>query len=246
MIKINVVTVNYNNLNGIIKTIDNIKKLKFNYDINYIIIDGASTDGSVDVINDNLEVVDFKLSEPDSGIYHAMNKAIDFIDSGYIIFLNSGDVLDLNNFEDFYQVISSGKYDFIYGDYSIDRGSRIDVKSNKQQSSLWKGYFCHQSMAVKLEVFQNNKFDESLKICADTKFVIRAINSGVSIKKIDLSLATIEPGGLSDLCRLTSISEQWKLTKKYSKISHIRINLFFTSLYFRNLFLIFLRGFGYK
>ncbi|MGR5302990.1 glycosyltransferase [Vibrio alfacsensis] len=246
MIKVNIVTVNYNNLSGIDKTIDNVKKLKLKYDVNYIIIDGASTDGSVGVINDNLEVVDFKLSEPDSGIYNAMNKAIGVIDSGYIIFLNSGDILDLDNFEEFYRVMSCGKYDFIYGDYSIDRGSRIDVKRNKQQSSLWKGYFCHQSMAVKLDVFQNNKFDESLKICADTKFVIRAINSGVSIKKIDLSLAIIEPGGLSDLCRITSISEQWKLTKKYSNISHIRINLFFAGLYFRNLVLIFLRGFGYK
>ncbi|MGY5760990.1 glycosyltransferase [Vibrio cincinnatiensis] len=246
MIKINVVTVNYNNLSGIIKTIDNIKKLKMKYDVNYLIIDGASTDGSVDVINDNLDVVDFKLSEPDSGIYHAMNKAIGFIDSGYIIFLNSGDVLDLDNFEYFYQVMSCGKYELIYGDYSIDRGSRIDVKRNKQQSSLWKGYFCHQSMAVKLEVFQNNKFDESLKICADTKFVLKSINSGVSIKKIDLSLAIIEPGGLSDSCRITSISEQWKLTIKHSGINHMRVNLFFVYLYFKNLFLIFLRRFGYK
>ncbi|HIF9198287.1 TPA: glycosyltransferase [Photobacterium damselae] len=234
---LNIVTVNYNNDVGLIKTLENIAKLKKKFNFKYIIIDGGSTDNSVKLISEHSSIIDDYISESDTGIYNAMNKSLNYITNGYVVFMNSGDIFEVNNFRLLYNDIISNKYDLIYGDYIIESNNRQKLKSNGNCDDLWKGMFCHQSLAVRYEFLNSFPFDEKLKICADTNFILNVLKEGVIIKKINHPLAIIEPGGLSDVNRLTSIKEQWRLSLKYRIKSVYEINQYFIALYFKNLIL---------
>ena len=91
-VKITIITINFNNCEGLGKTIDSVVSQSC-HDYEYIVIDGGSTDGSVNVIKDNADNIDYWVSEKDDGIYNAMNKGIDHATGEYCLFLNSGDTL---------------------------------------------------------------------------------------------------------------------------------------------------------
>ena len=87
--KLSVITINYNNRDGLHKTIASVVNQSWR-EFEYIVIDGGSTDGSVDVIKSFADRIDYWVSEPDKGIYNAMNKGIDVAQGEYCIFINSG------------------------------------------------------------------------------------------------------------------------------------------------------------
>ena len=89
--RFSVITINYNNREGLNKTIKSVLCQSIN-DYEYIIIDGGSTDGSVDIINNNANFITYWVSEKDNGIYHAMNKGVAHAHGEYCIFMNSGDI----------------------------------------------------------------------------------------------------------------------------------------------------------
>lgn len=88
--KISIITINYNNLEGLKRTIESVVNQTWQ-EFEYLIIDGGSTDGSVEYIESKSEHVDYWVSEPDKGVYHAMNKGIAKSSGEYLLFLNSGD-----------------------------------------------------------------------------------------------------------------------------------------------------------
>ena len=92
MIKLSIITINYNNLSGLKKTIESVKSQTFQ-DYEWIVIDGGSTDGSKELIEENKEYFSYWVSEPDKGIYDAMNKGTILAQGEYCQFLNSGDYL---------------------------------------------------------------------------------------------------------------------------------------------------------
>ena len=91
MKKISIITINYNNCEGLRRTIESVVNQTCR-DFEYIIIDGGSTDGSVDVIKRYADNIDYWVSEPDKGIYNAMNKGIRMATGDYVQILNSGDM----------------------------------------------------------------------------------------------------------------------------------------------------------
>ncbi|MFT4805390.1 MAG: glycosyltransferase involved in cell wall biosynthesis, partial [Psychroserpens sp.] len=90
--KLSIITINFNNAVGLKKTIESVVNQTSN-DFEYIVIDGGSNDGSVDVIKEYEAKVSYWVSEVDKGIYHAMNKGILLAKGDYLEFLNSGDIL---------------------------------------------------------------------------------------------------------------------------------------------------------
>lgn len=88
--KLSIITINYDNKEGLLKTILSVVN-QINHDYEYIIIDGGSNDGSVDIIKDYADKIDYWVSSKDKGIYNAMNKGIDVAKGEYCIFMNSGD-----------------------------------------------------------------------------------------------------------------------------------------------------------
>jgi glycosyltransferase involved in cell wall biosynthesis len=174
---LSIITINYNNLDGLKKTTSSVFEQTYE-DIEFIIIDGGSDDGSLDLIKENGERIDHWVSEDDSGIYHAMNKGIKAATGEYLLFLNSGDVLtEVSALEDFTDHPSFDG-DIIYGDYKFERGEKV------YPDTLYPAYFMktslpHQSTFFKKSVFElMGLYDEKYKIGADRAFYIKCYLSG--------------------------------------------------------------------
>jgi glycosyltransferase involved in cell wall biosynthesis len=128
---ITVVTVNFNDCDGLARTIDSVTQQDYvNYQ--YLIVDGESTDGSVDLINSFNDNLFHKIIEHDVGIYHAMNKAIGVSDSEWLLFMNSGDVFVNDSSLSLAMANSTSDYDVIYADWIYaNSGKKINADKSK-------------------------------------------------------------------------------------------------------------------
>lgn len=222
-----IVTINYNNLNGLVRTVKSVLNQQFN-DFQYIIIDGCSTDGSKNFIN-SLNIKNSTLiSEKDKGIYDAMNKGINQCNGEYVIFLNSGDFfpsdvilkdisIELNK--------SLEKIDFIYGDayeYSSST-NKYFYKKSRSHSKAWYGMFSHhQSMLYSNAIIKTNglRFNMQYKLSSDWDFTLRFLRYCNQLKKIDLAVSVFEQGGFSDNF-IIGLNEQFSIRRKTLKFSVI-------------------------
>ena len=192
--KLSVITINYNNRDGLRKTIESVVNQTYK-DLEYILIDGASTDGSVDVIKEYAGKIDYWVSEPDKGIYNAMNKGIDVAKGEYCIFMNSGDTFC--NIETVKAVFEVGEdKDIICGNTMMpDRQvPPMEITFN----TLYSATICHQCAFIRTELMRKYKYDESLKIVADRKFFLQAlIYDNCSYSAIDVDVVNYDVNGLS-------------------------------------------------
>lgn len=173
MKKISIITVNRNNESELRKTIASVERYAPE-SCEYIVIDGASTDGSVAAIEASRRIAMW-ISEPDSGIYNAMNKGIAQATGNYLLFLNSGDCLREDNGLD---ALPDNFPEVIYADaIVVNRGRRQVIR---YPESLDVNYFIggminHQNALVRRDLFTRLGFyDDSLKICADWLFFLKA------------------------------------------------------------------------
>lgn len=218
--KISVITVCYNPGNGLKKTIDSVIN-NSNDNIEYIIIDGGSTDGTIELLNTihqkNLQWI----SEPDNGIYDAMNKGISKATGDWIIFMNAGDT--------FYdsQVINNIKSDLdikntiIYGDMICNE----EVIPAKNINSLRYGIImaCHQSMFFNKKLLgEDLKYDLTYTIYADYELVTKIVNKYKNptkyIKKI---ISNYEGGGVSDKISKKKRIDKYRILFKYYGLSGV-------------------------
>ena len=201
--KFTIVTVCRNAENSISKTIDSVLEQSFT-DFEYLIIDGASTDNTLTVIESyrdrfvekNISYI--TLSEPDKGIYDAMNKGIDKANGEWILFMNSGDFFydkevlsKLGDEED-------SDSDIVYGDVLITENNMY--KFNPAGVISDQGLFspiCHQGMMTRTSVMKKHKFIQDYKFAADYDSMIRIYKDGGRFKKTSLIIAVFELGGAS-------------------------------------------------
>jgi glycosyltransferase involved in cell wall biosynthesis len=174
--RLSIITINYNNKEGLIKTIESVTCQTFK-DFEYIVIDGGSSDGSKEIIEQYQEKISYWVSEPDTGIYNAMNKGILVAKGEFIQFLNSGDYLsEIDVLENVFSKIDDS--DILYGDLYINDTCLNNI--HKFPSKLDLNYFFnnslgHPSMFLKKELFSKiGLFDESLKLVSDWKFYLQA------------------------------------------------------------------------
>ena len=170
MMKVSVITVCYNAIIGIDKTIKSVVGQTYP-EIEYIVIDGGSTDGTLDVINNYREKISYFVSEPDGGIYDAMNKGIKAATGEWINFMNAGDTFSSKTIIS--TVFSEGHKDgieVIYGDvYFKESQDCIYLQPARPLNFLRRAMpFCHQSSFVKKETLK--EFDKQFQICADYSF----------------------------------------------------------------------------
>lgn len=171
--KLSVITINYNNRDGLRKTIESVVNQTYN-DFEYIIIDGGSTDGSVDVIKEYADRIDYWVSEPDKGIYNAMNKGIDVAKGEYCIFMNSGDCF--YNLSVLSYVSSSFDGKDIVAGVTVLTDGRITLPPRQISLSFWYfGTICHQSTFIRTALLSKYKYDENYKIAADYKFWLQTL-----------------------------------------------------------------------
>lgn len=213
--KLSIITINLNNKLGLQKTVNSVLSQTFT-DFEYLIIDGGSTDGSVELIKENLEKITYWVSEPDSGIYNALNKGISKARGEYCLFLNSGDYLAksdslLNLFEN--KLIEDIVY---WNTYLID--NRHGVKKIVQPDRLSASFFYggtinHQSCIIKRDLFDEyGMYDESFKIASDWLFFLKTIVFGnVQTKHLNLFLTFFDGNGVSATMRQIALAENKKI-----------------------------------
>ena len=197
--KLSIITVNLNNKDGLQKTIDSIISQTFK-DFEWIVIDGGSTDGSKELIEMYSEYISYWVSEPDKGIYNAMNKGIRVAKGEYLQFLNSGD--SLYSHDVLSLVFSSGPTEDIILGNIISDGKIIRGIGSRHSISLLDFYYSsvlHPSSYSKRDLFERyGYFDETLKICSDWKFFILAmILHNASVRYIDKTLVNFDSSGIS-------------------------------------------------
>ncbi len=174
-VKLTIITINYNNKQGLIKTFESISKQSWS-DFEYIVIDGGSTDGSKELIEYNPQI-NYWISEKDSGVYNAMNKGIKRATGDYIIFMNSGDFFYDDSVLEKVKKQFDTDIDILYGDsvFFNDKGYKKVIKSpeNLTFGFFYDGDLNHQAVFIKRSLFEDHfYYNEEYKICADWEFFI--------------------------------------------------------------------------
>ena len=191
-------TNSYNNADGLEKTIQSVVSQTYpNFE--YIVIDGNSSDRSKSIISTYESELAYWVSEPDTGIYNAMNKGIRASKGLYLLFLNSGDVLTSKHALANFIADPLFQGDIIYGDYKFDQGEK------RYPDELPPDYFMktslpHQSTFFKRELFDRfGLYDETYKIGADRAFYVKCQVAGIVLfQHIRYFLTLFDLSGLSN------------------------------------------------
>lgn len=210
--KLSIITVNLNNKSGLQKTIDSVISQTYK-DFEWIIIDGGSTDGSKELIKKYSQYITYWVSEPDKGIYNAMNKGIVKAKGEYLLFLNSGDYLiNTNIIEQAFPFMNNA--DFVYGSLQlVNRDGDIKIWDIPIDSVTGEFFLNdtmpHPATFIKKEkLLQYGGYDESYKIAADWKFFMDAILFGnSSLKKMPFVVSVFSEDGISST-QLTQVKSE--------------------------------------
>jgi len=210
---LSIVTINFNNKSGLEKTLNSVLS-QTSTDFEHIIVDGGSTDGSAEVIKGYAETALYKVkwvSEPDNGIYNAMNKGIGMATGDYIQILNSGDMLAAPDVTE--RMISEvqkmadnegGLPDIVYGNMTkVDACGKVIGKSGETEYSLRQFYSStlnHDCAYIRRDLFDKyGYYDENLKIVSDWKWYLQAIGLGdVLPRYVDIDVTIFDGGGISE------------------------------------------------
>ncbi len=216
---VSIITVVLNGEKQIDKTIQSV--INQTYDnLEYIIIDGGSTDKTIDIIDKYKNAIDYWISEKDNGLYDAMNKGIDIAKGEWINFMNAGD--EFYNYTVLMNLFNNQNHQeakIIYGNHEIiySTGRYRFVKAGMIKN-LWKGeQFSHQASFVKKSYLQINKFNHRKKIAADFELYYKAFQNYTKFKFMNLTIAKFESGGVSDVKRINSILERWGIVENTLK-----------------------------
>lgn len=224
--KISIITVNYNDRSGLEQTIKSVIGQTFR-DYEYIIIDGCSSDGSVELIKQYEKDISYWVSEPDNGIYNAMNKAIDVVNGEYCIFMNSGDSFSDEN--TLYDVFSTKPMEDIICGNTVTVNKIRYAPEEITLNYMFCNTLCHQSVIIKSHLMKKYKYDENLKIVADRKFLLQAlIIDNCSYKKVDVNIADYDINGFSSnnpvLSRIEYDAVLEELIPQRIRIDYGRVN----------------------
>lgn len=242
---ISIITINYNNVAGLKKTMDSVYVQTYT-SIEYIIIDGGSTDDSKAYIESCQQDLAYWISEPDKGIYHAMNKGIDKATGDYLLFLNSGDCLvDELVIERF--VGFNPSEGIVYGDPMVRDSDKWIRKFMPKQMSIGVALthtLNHQAEFYNRGVFCDNfRYDTSYKMISDWILTNNAIIfKSCTIKYIDLAVCFFEDPGISDDFQLRKSERQRYLRETFDpvflKLLHDYSKLYSTSQAIHDSFLV--------
>ncbi|GGP05327.1 glycosyl transferase [Cloacibacterium rupense] len=223
--KLSIITINYNNFEGLKKTFDSVFNQTFQ-DFEYIVIDGGSTDGSKELIEFNKDKISYWVSEPDKGIYNAMNKGIKVAKGEYLLFLNSGDY--------FYEQTVLKDNFFLFNDFDIiyfrsiikklDGTLKTGYVPNKLSFSFFfNSSLNHQSILHKKSLFEKyGYYDEELEIVSDWKFLLLALcKFNSSYRFVDNPFTVFEMGGVSN-----NLSKQMLLKKERDNVLKDHFEMF--------------------
>lgn len=223
-ILISIITINFNNANGLYKTLESVRTQSFqNYE--QIIIDGGSTDGSVEVIKEFINDKDYSkhitywCSEKDKGIYNAMNKGIEHANGKYVYMLNSGDIVEQYALEYASKYLYENINKILYG--AVDGFDENTYKGTFSHSAdeLNQVMIPHQATFVPLDIHKKyGLYNESFKIVADRELMVRFKKIGVEFIHIPVIVCKYNFDGISSRnSKLIKLENQKITNSDYSK-----------------------------
>jgi glycosyltransferase involved in cell wall biosynthesis len=216
---LSVITVVFNNVEHIERTVLSVVNQTYS-EIQYIVIDGVSTDGTLEILqrfNNNIDVL---VSEPDKGIYDAMNKGLKIAKGEYVLFMNSGDEFYENNTVK--QVFkSSPNADIYYGETEMLDESLVNQGRRRHQTPLQLNIESfkygmsvgHQAIFIKKIIVKS--YDQKFKLSADIDWILDAIVKADKIVNTQIVTTKYLMGGLSKKKHLQSLKERYQIFKKY-------------------------------
>ncbi len=235
--KVSIITIVYNGENTLEKTIKSV--INQHYDnIEYIIIDGASKDQTINIIHKYEDFIHKYISEPDAGIYNAMNKGIDLSTGEYLWFMNSGD--EIAHADTLKKVMtSSPDGDIYYGDTMMidDQGNHIGTRRLQPPENLnWKSFkkgmlVSHQSFIVRKKLV--DAYDEQYRFSADFKWCLTALKRAKKIVNTHLLLSLFLDGGVTKQNIVPGLKERFKIMcQSYGVIPTLYEHVFIAAKFF--------------
>lgn len=224
---VSVITVVRNGADIIGSTIDSVLSQSYK-NIEYIVVDGASTDGTQELVRAYGPRIHHFISEQDGGIYDAMNKGVGLSSGEWVCFMNAGDCFSGKfSLQLLLEMANAAGVDVAYGAHETiykETPGRVLFRRTQPAGSaadLWKGMqFSHQACITKRELLLRSPFDVSNKIGADFEVFFGLQRSGVRFLRISEVIATVDAFGLSDARRVKSVLSWWRtVTKSRSELA---------------------------
>jgi glycosyltransferase involved in cell wall biosynthesis len=222
--KISVVTVCYNAVSSLEKTILSVLNQTYS-NVEYIVIDGGSKDGTVDIIKNYKDRLAYWISEPDDGIYDAMNKGIKVATGDYINFMNSDDwFTEADSLKRFIMSMATSEdIDIFYGDtYSMFGTGRRFCPAESLKNIKYRLTFSHQAAFIKLPLMKERMYNLKYKLAADYDFFLKAYIDHLKFQYIPQCVATV---------RLDQGASFVYFSKSKQEVFKIHVNYFNTPLY---------------
>jgi len=230
--KISVVTVVYNSAALIENTVKSIINQSYSH-IEYIVVDGGSTDGTIDILNRYKKNISTLISEPDHGIYDAMNKGISLATGDFVVFINSGDKFSSPDIlEKIFSNPDAAQADVIYGDTDItdSEGNIIHSRRHRPPESLnWKSFkrgmlVCHQSFIARRNLIDS--YDLTYRYAADFDWCIRILKKSKSVHNSRQVISLFLEGGQTRKTIVPGLKERFRIMRHhYGLISAIYRNI---------------------
>jgi len=215
--KISIITVVYNSVNTIEQTINSVIN-QCDVDTEYIIIDGGSDDGTVDIIRKYENRLSFWCSEHDSGIYNAMNKGLEHASGDVIGIINSDDWYEEDAFKIVKNCFENNTIDVLYGELlTHSKEGHINVFERSALTSVWRIMpFGHPTVFIKKAAYSEwGCFDEKYKIVADYELILRFYFNKAKFGYVNRYLANFRDGGISSQNSMLLEDEMQEVILKY-------------------------------
>lgn len=230
---VSVITVVYNGGSTLEDTINSVLAQTYS-PIEYLIVDGNSSDNTLDIIRRHESRLAFWVSEPDNGIYHAMNKGIKHARGEWIIFMNAGDrFFSPTSVADTYARQIAADVSAVYGGVEVrfdnyQEGLKKIVPA-KSTDDIWKGMICsHQSLFVRSSFLKSRPFNLSVGTAADYDLVADLDARNLRFKQVDVIISSVSAGGVSDVRRMRSLRDAWRIAR--GRFGGPRVTLYYVFL----------------
>lgn len=215
---ITIATVCFNSAKTIRTTLNSVRAQTYR-PLEMVIVDGGSTDQTMDIVAEYADIHGTVVSEPDAGIYDAMNKAIRLAKGDVIFFLNSDDCFsDSQVIQDVVNAFNASNSDLVFGDVFCINGStrfRKDQRRVTRKNIIFEG-ICHQSVFARTDFVRKiGSFDLSYKICADYDWMIRAFISSGKTSHIHRVIADYSMEGFSEKNLRLRLTERRMIQEKH-------------------------------
>jgi glycosyltransferase involved in cell wall biosynthesis len=219
-ISISIITVVYNSHLHIRETIESVLSQGCSA-IEYLVIDGGSTDGTTNIILEYSDQISVFVSEPDNGIYDAMNKGVGLSSGDYVAFLNAGDYYTDRNLSLIADALSSDYPDLLYGDldyiddkHIVKRKWRSGAFSKRKLKQLWIPP--HPTVFIKRELFfQVGSFDLQYKIASDYDLLLKALLTSQKVQYFEKVLVKMRLGGTSNKSIINIFKQNMEIFRSF-------------------------------